>query len=460
MPEMANRDDARAPKELPAPIRRARRGEPARDSFSVELETVTPILGGAVEPRTIDDIDVIRAPTIRGHLRFWWRALYGTQKTPRELFEAESAFWGSAADDNRGRSDVEIVVEPKRPPPRPDESEIHYQTPGAYALWPGMGSKVKGKEQEPAARYQPPVRFSLVVSAPDRSMSDVRAAFRAWLLFGGYGSRTRRGLGSLRLVDARAQTQWLPDIEDPYDIEPSELQPEFKGELQRLFHPGVFDIRQPERQLPSLGGATLLLGGFHRADRARNAWLEALSWLSAFRQGRDIARERGEPRKPGRSRWPEADKLRHLNEKFGHPPRYTDPTPAWPRAVFGLPIVGRFVGENEPSDFELRWQIDEAERKPGEERIKDRLASPLILKPLQTVQGFYPCALWLNRAFPPGTVVVKDMPDSSAAFGFLGTANDAQVANRLKAPLSRHTNVQEAFFDWLKRKDDVVQVAP
>jgi hypothetical protein len=42
----------------------------------VQLKTVTPILGGGYRTRKLDDMDVIRVPTIRGHLRFWWRALY------------------------------------------------------------------------------------------------------------------------------------------------------------------------------------------------------------------------------------------------------------------------------------------------------------------------------------------------------------------------------------------------
>jgi|GEM_PF-3130673 len=44
-------------------------------SFSVTIEVVTPILGGASRTREVDDVDIIRPATVRGHLRFWWRAL-------------------------------------------------------------------------------------------------------------------------------------------------------------------------------------------------------------------------------------------------------------------------------------------------------------------------------------------------------------------------------------------------
>jgi CRISPR-associated protein Cmr1 len=446
---------------MPAPIRRSRRREPAHGSFSVEIETVTPILGGAPETRTVDVVDTIRVPTIRGHLRFWWRALQRDLEPfsdPAKFAAAEAVIWGKAADDKGGRSPVEITVEVRQPVPRSDPSDIDYRTPGAYALWPAMRIREKGKEQDPALRYPAGVRFRLTLSAPETSIRELQNVVRAWLLFGGYGSRTRRGLGSLKLVDRRAQTQWLPSIEDPDDIEPVELQREFNEACERLFGRNVLGAGTRTGQTPSLAGAMLLIGGLHRGDRAQQAWLEALHWLRDFRQQPGLARERGSP--PGQSRWAEADKLRHLTGKYGHQARYADRTAAWPRAAFGLPIVGRFLGTDEPDPFVLNWQIDATEAKPGEERIKDRLASPLIVKPLQTVEGFYPCALWLNRAAPPGEVVAVGLPHSNAPFGFLGTRSDLARAADLGAPFARKPDVKTAFFDWVKTKDGVVQVAP
>ena len=92
------------------PPRRTASGKDACE-FSVRLKVVTPILGGGPKSRQLDDIDVIRVPTVRGHLRFWWRALYGHQyETPEKLYAAESALWGRAADDNGGRSAVEVRI--------------------------------------------------------------------------------------------------------------------------------------------------------------------------------------------------------------------------------------------------------------------------------------------------------------------------------------------------------------
>ena len=55
------------------------RRPPDAAEIALPIEVVTPILGGSPQTRTIDAVDIIRAATIRGHLRFWWRALYAHQ---------------------------------------------------------------------------------------------------------------------------------------------------------------------------------------------------------------------------------------------------------------------------------------------------------------------------------------------------------------------------------------------
>jgi CRISPR-associated protein Cmr1 len=210
--------------QLPEPVRRARRGASANETFTVELETVTPILGGAPATRQVDTVDIIRVPTIRGHLRFWWRALYGTGfATSAELFAAEAALWGRAADEKGGRSAVEIQAEIQRRS-RLDEADPPIASPSGYALWPARATR----EQPTARRHRPGIRFRLTVQAPPGEIDPVKNAMRAWILFGGYGSRTRRGVGSLLVVgNSQERRTWLPCVEDPEDLEPEAVRAEF-----------------------------------------------------------------------------------------------------------------------------------------------------------------------------------------------------------------------------------------
>jgi len=202
--------------ELPAARARVARGGPAMCEITVRLEVVTPILGGGTQTRTVDDVDVIRAASVRGHLRFWWRALYSAKyPSSRELYVRESELWGRAATDEGGRSAVEIRSKVEATGAI-DGSDVQLYgneaTRGAYALWPAKEQKADPNRARshmaPAPRRMPGTRFRLIVVAPVDAEGEVRNVVRAWLLFGGYGSRTRRGLGSFKVLDD--PTSWLP----------------------------------------------------------------------------------------------------------------------------------------------------------------------------------------------------------------------------------------------------------
>jgi CRISPR-associated protein Cmr1 len=453
--------------ELPAPKSRAVRGGPELAELRVRLEVVTPILGGSYQARAIDDVDVIRAPSVRGQLRFWWRALYAVHCASTEaLFQRESALWGRAATEDGGRSAVEIDVSVERAAGT-DNTEIRLYpgqgrqaTPGPYALWP---ARAEARTNTPtAARRQPGTQFQLIlkVAGTHRDLAEVRNTLCAWILFGGYGGRTRRGLGSLNVIrDARG---WLPTAAT-------------REALRGLF--GVDVFAAPARtpcDVPWLGGAALHVGGVHR--NAQMAWTTALEWLKEFRQGTtgqqgERAREPGtgkaQPNRPSISNWPEADKIRRIRNKTrAHAPRHNS-TAAWPRAGFGLPIIGQFQtqdrngqrfdsanpqngGYDEPGPFELCWRAGDVEH--------DRLASPLIVKALPLADGtFAPCALWLNRAHPAnGEVVLRNTNNSEAPFDRLVANGDAPQFSAL----ANKPSLRQAFLDWLRAKYQTTVVAP
>ena len=85
--------------------------QPAVDAGrSYQIELITPMFGGGVEPRVHDASFPIRPTAIRGQLEFWWRATVGAQyPTPSELRTAESEIWGSTERASRVRVRVEDV---------------------------------------------------------------------------------------------------------------------------------------------------------------------------------------------------------------------------------------------------------------------------------------------------------------------------------------------------------------
>lgn len=423
--------------------------------LGLELEVVTPIFGGAPVPRNIDSIDVIRPASIRGHLRFWWRALHAQDyETSPEIYLAEARLWGGPSSEGReklegvGRSRVELRVECRKPggETRADSFE---DRAGAYALFPGRPQRGDGT---PAARMRfAGTRFQLQLRFPPVRAREVRDSLRAWVLFGGYGGRTRRGLGSLRVVGDDAA--WLPTAPN-------------KRAIEALFGREIFAApKTPAGQTPLLAGARLFSS--YEEGLPSWTWQKAVSWLVDFRQGSATprgARQPGAKDRPSISNWPEADKVRHLSHAelpWAHPPRHNE-RPAWPRAGFGLPIVGQFQTRDrdkklwerrdppltEPDEFQIGW------RAGGE--LHDRLASPLILKPLALASGggkarACPIALWLNRAHPAGEVVLtrkgEEIPGSAAPFETLTDPDDPVFFDGLVG----HERLDDALFAWLDK---------
>lgn len=431
-----------APTIAEMPPRRARAAATGgtREKLELPLRIVTPVLGGAAVPRTIDEVDIVRVPSVRGQLRFWWRALHAhLHPDPGDLYRAESALFGRAADEGGGRSAVEVRVRVDARG-QVDDSKIQLfdskkdgpATPGAYALFP---ARAEAGGTPTAPRRLPGTRFTLELLAPTDRLEELIDVVRAWILFGGYGSRTRRGLGSLT-VEGADRSRWLPN-------EPT------LAEFERLFGRDPFAAAGRPSETPRLAGASLLGGS--AVQTAQDAWLTALHWLRDVRQGTKTgARNPGGNNRPSISNWPEADKIRHLTGKTrSHPPRHGR-DPAWPRAAFGLPIVGQFqkVARNggaydEPGPFELTWK--------DRDGLHNRLASPLIVKAMPLASGkFVPIALWLERAWPAGGEVVLKMgrdvkPGSGAPFHkLLGNGDRAYFQ-----PLTGKTSLREAFLDWV-----------
>ncbi len=403
----------------------------------VDLVTTTPIFGGGVEPGRPDELVPIRVPSIRGHLRFWWRSLQPAGTAGDALRVAERALFGGAAGEEGAASNVIVNVSNVQPSDL-DDANPSFNSADGYALFPARGER----GQRAKLRWKPGLKFTLTIDAPVADAAAVRRAVLAWILFGGYGGRTRRGLGSLACASESARSKWLPAGANA-------------AAVQQLLGCDVFSNPSgiPAGNTPRLAGATLLVGP--PGGSGTSAWTAALGMLRTFRQGESVARDPGRAGRPGQSRWPEADKVRQLvGRQTAHKPRHNS-VPSWPRAAFGLPIVARFQQKDhdkrpyavsEPTRFDVLWRD-----ATGEQR--DRLASPLILKPLALCDGsFAPIALWLERAFPQGDVVAKIIDR-----GPINIATTAAPFDRLVGdgetprfqPLVGHASVRDAFLAWI-----------
>ena len=350
-------------------------GASAGREIGITCRFIAPVFGGGVDPKQPDPVTPVRVPSIRGQLRFWWRATHADLSLS-ELRRREELIFGGVHGDKPTPSAVAVTV--TKQPSRPRRLEVFVRgnafelvhkslTALAYGAFPLRGSAPE-RAHDALFIYEAPFEISLRFRpvAGLQVEDEVRRALWAWLHFGGLGGRTRRGFGALELVSARG---WeLPSIEAGWPTE----------------------RRRDEVEWPVLPRSA---GEVGRAPRklanGRDAQERLLDLLRRMRQG-DLGRKPNQPR-PGRSYWPEPDALRKVHGITSgrhstpiHSPRIDK----FPRAAFGTPIIFQFKtepGEREPLDTTL---VPTA-RVEGKVTPLHRLASSLVLRPHAVGDGAY-----------------------------------------------------------------------
>ena len=230
----------------------------------IPLTLVTPGFFGGANPDSEQDTD-LRVPSLRGMLRWWWRALYRNYLDEPTLLELQNAIWGATS-----RSSL-IVLRIKtlqksvrrfnykdRSNVRSDFARLHNirQTcTGLHYLAYGMDEKSGGQTQqrfyvEPNARWQlfASVRGNrrkwtirvrgkeYVITAQDVK-NQLLAALSLLCQFGGVGSKSRNGFGSLQWQEAWTEHRCLEmarDFCEKYGLPDSPQAGEYAFQLDNI----------------------------------------------------------------------------------------------------------------------------------------------------------------------------------------------------------------------------------
>lgn len=208
------------------------------DKITATFEVVTPMFLGGAENADDKKTAELRAASIKGQLRFWWRALHysravylsggNEQKALVALREREQRLFGSS-DKKNGQSSFIIKLADSVAPlnklmvgsiladssgrshrtvQRGDERVQEYLYPGVgylgYGLLKPFG-KNAGSLDRPCITARQFFSITLIFkpSVSTADQGEIVDTIKLFGLIGGLGARTRRGFGSLALVDLK-----------------------------------------------------------------------------------------------------------------------------------------------------------------------------------------------------------------------------------------------------------------
>lgn len=142
-------------------------------TITFECETITPMFLAGADGKTPE----LRAPSVKGALRFWWRALNGGYSSIEELRREESKLFGGAGDNEAKRSKVIIRTE------KIEDFKPNYVLPDYMRRrTPFFG------------------KFKVVLQSQEKdvdALKNAEYAFWAFAMFGAIGTKARTGYGNL-----------------------------------------------------------------------------------------------------------------------------------------------------------------------------------------------------------------------------------------------------------------------
>lgn len=421
----------------------AEKKENGRISMTRQYELITPLFGGGVKANVVDTDNPIRGTSVRGQLRFWWRAICGGRfdGSLEKMKAAEDEIWGAAGIGSKISVAV-IKSEPGKPYLVPQGQNINVGDPNSplgYVAFPLRDSGGKVYEG---------VSFTLKIDCPKAYRLDLRSALWAWETFGGIGARNRRGFGALHCIDVQLRIDdkktnpknWI------WAYSSDNAKKDILTNLEEFTAKGNFP-----NFTPCLSRDPNHTHTTPAQQDAYPAWLKLINSLKDFRQSRSLKGVGGQMRPFGRSHWPEPDAIRDLTgqslKSKGHDvPVYNPPIHKFPRAAFGLPIVFEFKDDDQ----------SDPDKDPRKTELKganyERRASRLVLRPLKCTDGRYvglATILYDNVTIPPGGLALKNSPKNPGPNAEVLTTTEAAQIKAKHPKYDGSIDILQAFLNQL-----------
>jgi len=170
-----------------------------------ECEIVTPMFLHGADPQRAE----LRVPSIKGALRFWWRAIYGSCNI-QKMYEEESGLFGNTST----KSCVKIcIIENNLSSPSQDK--ISKTTFNIYEYL-AYGYRVKDTIKQHIDKGS----FKIRVSYPKSQEGEISNALQCLFSYSGLGSKSRNGFGSIQCKDQNMTVLNFNDLPFTKELKP------------------------------------------------------------------------------------------------------------------------------------------------------------------------------------------------------------------------------------------------
>ena len=167
------------------------------NEVSLEVEAVTPIFIAGADQRNIEN-EGLRAPSLRGLLRWWFRAIAGGMTSISDLKKLESEIFGST--NQKSRVKIQSITGDD------NVSQINVPSNLRY-LW--FSIYMQQRNYQRLLCYPPGTKFKIVLRSDDEDcLKIVSGCLWTLIYLGGVGTRMRKGAGSLKVNSVLGKTPY------------------------------------------------------------------------------------------------------------------------------------------------------------------------------------------------------------------------------------------------------------
>ena len=359
------------------------------NKVSLTLETITPLFLSGNDQNSVE----FRAPSIRGQLRYWYRALLGGILTPyyprqedlaREVYEREKEIFGTTDQGSR------VFVRAREIPP---SNVTSFSFDGKFIRYLGYGLENR-KAFGPGQRLE--IEISLRESV-DQLESIIAATLWATLQLGNFGARCHRGFGSLVPIDQVSLGGLVVKRTNSFDELTEQLKTNFKlvsGILEKYTNR---TYRDPAR-LPMFSVICPQYWKLVILKDPYDSWQNALNFigeaLRTFREDRSIGQH---------SRKTSSGKMfsYYVSKDYYAVKNFFGGNPTTPKgSIFGLPHQFQFSSTGDKVMIKGQANID-------------RRASPLYIRIFRVGQKYYVGVQIFKSRFLPSDLEFEDLNQNS-----------------------------------------------